>query len=96
MRAFIYQGKQYRSLLAFSKAQGISYDKLVKLCRHYKRARSDPGLAAAWLLGHEQFDPRTEPRTRSYNRDQRLAAARQIMHRARKRAQEEIYVASFI
>lgn len=50
MRSFIYDGVEYRSIQVFCACKGISYQKMRRIVRHYKKANQDPTIAAKWLL----------------------------------------------
>lgn len=76
MHAFDYRGQRYKSLKDFSAIHKVSYQKLRRLCRHYKKAQEDPAMACDWLLGRKNLDPRTEVKTVQYYRDLALSRVR--------------------
>lgn len=82
----IYKGTKYASISDFCRIEGVSYTKLQRLCRTYRRAQGDPTVAIDWLLGEEALDPKTEPRTVQAFRDAQLNKAAVIMRNARRRA----------
>lgn len=84
---FKFRGVLYYSLSDFCRRNGLSYSKAVRLCRTYRRAKNDPTVACAWLLGLEILDSKTEPKTITAYRDAQLSAARCALHDAKKRAE---------
>lgn len=82
---FKIKGVFYSSLSDFCRRNGLSYSKAVRLCRTYRRAKNDPTVACAWLLGLEILDAKKEPRTITAYRDAKLSAARCALHDAKKR-----------
>jgi hypothetical protein len=95
MRSFEVEGRVYRSIPEFCKVHGISYQRMIRLCRKYRRAQKDPAVAARWLLGLEQLNYAQEPRTWAAQRDQELIRLRVEMcrlrssHRKRRRVLDE-------
>jgi hypothetical protein len=77
MRTFIYNGIEYRSLCECCNALNLSYQKVRRLCRHYRRAQKDPTLAIRWALGIEHLS-HLEPKTIAYTQDQERANFRQM------------------
>lgn len=67
MRSLIYDGVEYRSIQVFCACKGISYQKMRRIVRHYKKANQDPTIAAKWLL--EKHIPINEPKTLMYYHD---------------------------
>ena len=82
MKTFKFEGKTYRSIRVFCKLNGISYQKMCRLRRHYVRAQKNPEVAARWLLGLEEFTP-NEVKTAEYERDLELSSLRQSKFRDR-------------
>lgn len=68
MHSFVYEGVEYRSLHEFCKEKHVSWQKMRRLCRHYKRAKENPAVAADWVLGKEKLSP-GEPKTIFYLQD---------------------------
>ena len=80
MKSFNYHGKEYRSLQGCCAECGVSYQKVRRLCRHYKKAQADPSMAIKWCTGEERLSP-SEPRTFKYSHDleiQRLRRDRYV------------------
>lgn len=59
------------------KALNISYQKVRRLCRHYRRAHDNPEQAIKWCLGVEYLS-NLEPKTFLYEQDQNRANFRQM------------------
>ena len=68
MKTFIFQGVTY-NMMTFAKSHHISYSKLRRLCRHYKRAHDNPAVACNWILEKEILHPEREPKTIFYKQD---------------------------
>lgn len=77
MHGFIFQNTEYRSIRECCKKLGLSYSKVRRLTRHYKRAQNDPSIAINWALGLERI-PITEPKTFLYQDDLIKAYDRQL------------------
>ncbi len=91
MKAFEFRGTVYRSLHEFCKRNGVSWQKMRRLCRHYERARKDPAVAADWMLAEREgrtLSLEREPRTRQYRQD--LERNRERQEAFRDRAFERI------
>lgn len=82
MRVIEYDGQCYRSIGQACKALKISYQKLRRLCRHYRRAAEDPAVAIRWILGIEKMRP-DEPKTWKYAQDMERGRERQQDFKAR-------------
>lgn len=80
MRKFIYKNKEYRSLAEFCKLNSVSYQMLRRLVRHYRRAKLDPAVACAWIVGDAQLSD-SEPKTWAYYRDSQKGQERQTRFR---------------
>lgn len=76
MHSFTFDGTEYRSLSECCQALKISYQKVRRLCRHYKRAHEDPAVAVRWTLGTEKRSP-SEEKTAVYRADLRKSSVRQ-------------------
>lgn len=76
MRSFSFDGKIYSSLKAFSTAHNVSYSKLRRLCRLYRRAHENPSVACSWILGRELLNSAKEPKTLQYYQDKEKGRAR--------------------
>lgn len=86
MKAFEFRGTVYRSLHEFCKRNGVSWQKMRRLCRHYERARKDPAVAADWMLAEREgrtVSLEREPRTRQYRQDLERNRERQEAFRER-------------
>lgn len=68
MKTFIFQGVTY-NMMTFAKTYHVSYSKIRRLCRHFKRAQKDPVIACKWVLGLELLDSAKEAKTSSYKQD---------------------------
>ena len=68
MHSFIFQNTEYRSIRECCKKLGLSYSKVRRLTRHYKRAQNDPVIAVKWATG-EEVRPYNEPKTFLYQDD---------------------------
>lgn len=68
MKSFTYQGVEYRSMFECCKTLNISYQKVRRLCRHYRRAHDDPAQAVRWCLGVDKLS-HLEPKTLQYAQD---------------------------
>ena len=53
MHSLEYHGKQYRSLKEICSILKLSYSKVRRLTRHYRRAHNDPVIAVKWATGEE-------------------------------------------
>ena len=84
MHSFIFQNTEYRSIRECCKKLGLSYSKVKRLTRHYKRAQKDPSVAISWALGLERI-PITEPKTFLYQDDLIKSNDRQIKFKERVR-----------
>lgn len=80
MRKFVYKNKEYRSLAEFSEINSVSYQILRRLVRHYRRAKLDPAVACAWVVGDKKLSP-TESKTLAYYRDLQKGKDRQVRFR---------------
>lgn len=69
MIRFIYDGKIFTSLASFARSYNVSYQKLRRYCRHYKRARENPAVACDWLLNRQILNHRKELKTIQYQQD---------------------------
>lgn len=86
MKPFEFRGAVYRSLHEFCKRNGVSWQKMRRLCRHYERARKDPAIAAQWMLDIKEgreVHLELEPRTRAYAEDLEKTRERQGAYRER-------------
>ena len=77
MRLVEIDGHLYRSIREVCHIYGISYSKVKRLCRHFRRAAENPRVAIDWCLDKEKFSPAHEPKTHKYSDDQKLATERQ-------------------
>lgn len=68
MKSFTYEGRPY-NLTSFALAYHVSYSKLRRLCRHYKRAHDNPAVACNWILEKEILHPEREAKTIFYRQD---------------------------
>lgn len=68
MHSLEYHGKQYRSLKELCSILKLSYSKVRRLTRHYRRAHNDPVIAIKWATG-EEVRPYNEPKTLQYQQD---------------------------
>lgn len=91
MRSFTYQGIEYRSLQECCCKLKISYQKVRRLCRHYKRAHDDPAQAVRWCLGVEHRST-NEATTIQYAQDQEKATERQDKFKEKVKRQIEMMV----
>lgn len=82
MKSFTYNDHVYRSIGEACKALNISYQKVRRLCRHYRRASQDPALAIKWVRGDERMRP-DEPKTFKYAQDVERGRERQQEFQAR-------------
>lgn len=76
MRSFIFDGIEYRSMRECCEKLNISYQKVRRLCRHYRRAEQSPIIAIKWCLGIEHKSA-VEPKTFKYEQDLELSRVRQ-------------------
>lgn len=82
-------GVSYPTLRAFCESNAVGYHAMLRLCRKYVRARRDPSVAAAWILG--EAIPVDEPVTMAYRRDTALGrkrAARQYRRSLLRKARD--------
>lgn len=91
MRSFTYQGVEYRSMFECCKALNISYQKVRRLCRHYRRAHDDPAQAVRWCLGVEHRSI-NEPKTYLYSQDKEKATERQDKFKEKVKRQIKMMV----
>ena len=77
MRFVEIDGHLYRSIREVCRKYGISYQKVKRLCRHFRRAAENPRVAIDWCTGKENFSSAHEPKTHKYSDDQKLATERQ-------------------
>ena len=84
MYSFEFEGKKYRSIREACIKLGVSYDRIKRIMRHYRKARYAPKLALAWALKREQFCPDREPKTEIYYKDCELSAQRMKVLRVKK------------
>ena len=77
MRFVEIDGHLYRSVREVCHKYDISYQKVKRLCRHFRRAAENPRVAIDWCTGKENFSPAHEPKTHKYSDDQKLATERQ-------------------
>lgn len=68
MKSFIFENKKY-NLSSFAVSHNVSYSKLRRLCRHYKRAHDNPAVACNWILEREILHPEREQKTIFYKQD---------------------------
>lgn len=68
MKSFMFDNKTY-NLASFALEHKVSYSKLRRLCRHYKRAHDNPAVACNWILEREILHPEHEPKTLLYKQD---------------------------
>ena len=68
MKSFIFENKKY-NLSSFAVSHNVSYSKLRRLCRHYKRAHDNPAVACNWILEREILHPERETKTMFYKQD---------------------------
>lgn len=83
MRYVEIDGQIYRSVREACHNLNISYQKVKRLCRHFKRAEENPRIAIEWCLGKEKFIPTLEPKTHKYKDDKELTIRRQQPYRDR-------------
>lgn len=76
MRSFIHDGRVYKSLQEFCNVHQISYSKLRRLCRIYKKANNNPSVACDWVLGRTLLNHQSETKTRQYYQDREKARIR--------------------
>ncbi len=89
MRSFEVEGRVYRSIPEFCKANGVGYWRMIRLCGKYVRAHKDPAVAARWLLGIEELNYAVEQKTWAGIRDLELATIRKIGSVARTKQQKK-------
>ena len=77
VHGFIFQNTEYRSIRECCKKLSLSYSKVRRLTRHYKRAQNDPSVAISWALGLERISV-NEPKTFLYQDDLIKAYDRQL------------------
>ena len=77
MRFVEIDGHLYRSIREACRKFDVSYQKVKRLCRHFRRAAENPRIAIDWCTGKENFNPAHEPKTHKYSDDQKLATERQ-------------------
>ena len=82
MHSLEYHGKQYRSLKELCSILKLSYSKVRRLTRHYRRAHNDPVIAIKWATG-EEVRPYNEPKTLQYQQDLEKGYDRQQAFRER-------------
>lgn len=70
-------GHLYRSIREACRKFDVSYQKVKRLCRHFRRAAENPRIAIYWCTGKEKLNPAHEPKTHKYSDDQKLATERQ-------------------
>lgn len=75
MKSFMFENKKY-NLSSFALERKVSYSKLRRLCRHYKRARVDPAVACNWMLGRDLLDSSKEAKTLQFYQDREKDRAR--------------------
>jgi hypothetical protein len=83
MRYVEIDGQIYRSVREACHNLNISYQKVKRLCRHFKRAEENPRIAIEWCLGKEKFIPTREQKTHKYLDDQRSSTERQQEFKSR-------------
>lgn len=75
MKSFIFENKKY-NLSSFAVSHNVSYSKLRRLCRHYKRAHDNPAVACNWILGRDLLDSSKEAKTLQFYQDREKDRAR--------------------
>lgn len=75
MKSFVIDGKEYRSLRQCCDELKLSYSKVRRFCRHYKRAEENPVLAVQWCVSGKV--PLNEPKTNMFRHDLEIARDRQ-------------------
>lgn len=75
MKSFMFDNKTY-NLASFALEHKVSYSKLRRYCRHYKRARNNPAIACAWILEREILSPEQEAKTLQFYQDREKDRAR--------------------
>ena len=75
MKSFMFENKKY-NLSSFALERKVSYSKLRRLCRHYKRAHVDPAVACNWMLGRDLLDSSKEAKTLQFYQDREKDRAR--------------------
>ena len=75
MKSFMFENKKY-NLSSFALERKVSYSKLRRLCRHYKRAHVDPAVACGWILGRDLLDSSKEAKTLQFYQDREKDRAR--------------------
>lgn len=86
MKPFEFRDTMYRSLHEFCKRNGVSWQKMRRLCRHYERARKNPAVAAQWMIDMREgrtVNLEKEPRTMQYRQDLERNRERQETFRER-------------
>ncbi len=89
MIAFEYDNRIFCSLASFANTYKVSYSKLRRYCRHYKRARECPAVACDWLLGRKILNHYKEAKTLQYYQDLENGRVRQ--ERFIDKVQEDIF-----
>lgn len=82
MHVLEFNGRVYRSIAAACHELKISYQKVRRLCRHYRRAAADPAVAIRWILGLEEMRA-DEAKTLKYSQDIERGRERQQDFQAR-------------
>lgn len=83
MRYVEIDGRTYRSVREACHNLDLSYQKVKRLCRHFKRAEENPRIAIEWCLGKRKFIAELEPKTPKYKGDKELTIRRQQPYRDR-------------
>lgn len=84
MRAISYEGQIYASIKDCCAKLKISYQRVRRLIRHYKRARNNPAVAIDWVLGKQLLISSHEAKTDMYFHDLELTKERMIEYKAQK------------
>lgn len=89
MKAVKFNGQTFKSLSQCCRSYGVSYSRVVRLCRLYTKAAADPSVAVAWAVGALDFNASREPRTVAGVKERILSTERQRVFRARQRRQRK-------
>ena len=84
MRAIEYEGVIYESIKDCCAKLKISYQRVRRLIRHYKRAKDNPAVAIDWVLGKQVLISSHEAKTDMYYHDLSLTKDRVIEYNAKK------------
>lgn len=89
MKSFEVEGISYRSISDFCRKRKVSYWKIRRLCMYYAKAQKSPAQAAIWVLNPNLLNKDLEVKTARFFREKQQSAARQIMYKARKKAERK-------